>query len=227
MDFKAVIFDSEGVIINTEPLWDKAQEILLSKRNIKYNRAEIKHLIAGLSQRDGARTLLEKYNLRENLDDFIQERRTLMYELIEKDLELIYGFEDFIVELKKSGYKVAIATSMAWPMIEKVKNKLPLEKYFGKYIYSVDDVNGRGKPAPDLFLYVAKMLNVNSDDCLVIEDSPLGIEAARNSGMFCIAITTTFSRDILNEKQPDLLVDSFEQIQFTKLNKKQGHLIGE
>ncbi len=90
-----------------------------------------------------------------------------------------------------------------------------LKCLFGENIFFISDVGGKGKPEPDIFLYAAKRLQSLVEECVVIEDAPLGIAAAKRAGMMCIALTTTYERAKLLEA--DVVVDDFAQIEEERL----------
>jgi len=94
--------------------------------------------------------------------------------------------------------------------LEIADQRLRLSELFNGNVFSVAEIGYVSKPNPDIFLYAARKLNSQPEHCLVIEDSPHGIEAAKRAGMRCIALTTTYTRDKL--AQADLVVDSYSQI---------------
>ena len=87
---------------------------------------------------------------------------------------------------------------------------MPISRFFGGRVYFPSHVGGRAKPAPDLFLYAAAQLGAPPERCLVIEDSPRGIEAARRAGIPVIALATTHEKEMLQEA--DRVVGSFGEI---------------
>ena len=209
-----IIFDSEGVVIDTEAIWDKGQDEFLRRRGFAYDREKVKHLLTGVSLEDGVKALMREYGFAGNPAILARERLEIVAELIRRDVKFIDGFLDFFSEINGS-FKNCIATAMATPLLEIVDKKLGLSKLFPKRIFSLADVGFRSKPHPDLFLYSARQLGSSSENCLVIEDAPFGLQAAKRAGMSCIAITTTYSHDRLSEA--DLVVDSFRQINVSKL----------
>ncbi len=206
-NFTAVIFDAEGVIVDTEPLWDESQRILLEARGLQYDRAGVKHLMAGRSLRDGTAALREYYNLTETVDDLAAARLVIIRDLFAERVELMAGFAEFYEAVRSYNLKLAVATSMRNDLLDVVDARLQLRPRFGGHVYTVTDAGGAGKPAPDVFLFAAQNIDAAATECLVIEDTPAGIAAAKAAGMFCAGLTTTFEADMLRDA--DVVYDSF------------------
>ena len=119
------------------------------------------------------------------------------------------GFREFFENISDK-YLTCVATSIDTELLKIADEKLDLARYFPERIFTVADVGGKGKPAPDIFLYVARRIGVLPSDCMVIEDVPLGIEAAHRAGMKCIALTTTYKPDRLQEA--DYICQGFPDI---------------
>ena len=103
-----------------------------------------------------------------------------------------------------------IVDSMAEDLLQVVDRRLGLSKLFDGRIFTLADVGYQSKPSPDLFLHAARQLDSEVRKCVVIEDSPFGVEAAKRAGMKCIALTTTYSREKL--LTADLIVGAFSEI---------------
>lgn len=205
----AIIFDGEGVVVDTEPLWDEAQEQFLRRRGRRYDRKRIKPLLTGKSLADGTAVLMRLYGLEGDVGMLSRERLGLVLELVRHKIRYVKGFQDFFEKIRYT-HKNCLATSMANELLQAVKQRLNLSQLFDERIYTLEDVGYRSKPDPDLFLYAAKQLSSKPSSCVVIEDSPLGIRAASRAGMKCYALTTTYSKNEL--KEADVIVRSFDEI---------------
>jgi len=214
MMIDTIIFDNEGVIVDTEPVWDKEQEIFLGRRGIEYKKDRIKHLLSGRSITDGVRILKHEYNLTGDEMVLSDERYAIVKNLLKSDVSFIEGFMDFY-ELIKHKYKTGIATSMDEELLNIIDKKLFLSDLFGGNIYTLKHVRYKSKPCPDIFLYAAKELKSSPDNCIVIEDSPNGIDAARKAGMKCIGLATTYSDEKL--RNANMIVKSFSEINIDQL----------
>lgn len=202
----SIIFDLEGVIIDTEPLWDKVSEVFLKRRNILYERERIKPLMMGRTISEGIKVIKETYGLRGKIEELVKERRELAQELFSQEIAFIPGFFKFYQTLKNK-FKTAIATSLDKNFLNSVDKKINLSKLFNHNIFSIAEIGYISKPNPDIFLYAAKKINSIPTECIVVEDSPYGVEAAKRAGMKCIAITTSTGRENLTAS--DIVVDSF------------------
>ncbi len=181
-DFQAVIFDSDGVLVDSEIIHIAVERELLSELGLQYDHTAYLSRFVGLSNTDFYHELSKDFaeqvggNFPESFGKELQART---WPKIETELKPIEGIEDFIKSLAQP---VAVASSAP---IEKLQRKLEitgLGPLFAPHIYSVDHVT-RGKPAPDLFLYAAEALEIDPHRCLVVEDSAHGIKAARAAGM--------------------------------------------
>jgi beta-phosphoglucomutase-like phosphatase (HAD superfamily) len=207
--FDAIIFDLDGVILDSEKIWDRGQEIFFGRRGLRYERDRIKPLMSGQSILAGARIMKESFSLPEPPEEIARERVEIVRSLFQGEIPYVAGFEAFF-EAVRGDFRTCVATAMEASLLDMVDAKLGLRKRFGGHVYSVADVGHVGKPEPDLFLHAAAQLQAMPVRCLVIEDSPNGIEAARRAGMRCAALTTTYGRERLTGA--DTIVDSFAQI---------------
>jgi beta-phosphoglucomutase len=193
---ETIIFDNEGVIADTEPVWDREQEEFLGRRGIMYKRKRTKHLLTGLSLIEGVKILKREYNIKGDDELLAEERLAIVKRLLAADVGFVTGFNDFFNTVRNS-YKTCVATSMHRELIKIIDKKLSLYELFEGRIYSIEEVGYKSKPWPDIFLYAAQKLKSRPDNCLVIEDSPNGIEAALRAGMKCIGLATTYPREKL------------------------------
>jgi HAD superfamily hydrolase (TIGR01549 family) len=206
----AIIFDADGVVIDSEKLWDFAQEEFSRRHGIVYDREKIKPRLAGTSQTEAIEILKAEYGLYEDTESLTDERMELVKRQFENGVDFMAGFHEFFRRVQPF-YKTCIATSMPETLLTVVEDRLGLSQLFGGRVYSLKAVGYRSKPNPDIFLHAARQMGVKPARCLVIEDAPNGVEAARRAGMKCTALATTFNRHVLSHA--DLVVDSFAQIE--------------
>ncbi len=210
---KAIIFDLEGVIIDTEnTVWDQAATIFLVNHGKVYNREKTKHLLMGRNLQEGIAILKKQYGFSGDNQKLVQERRAIVKRLFGQNVNFMPGFMNFYQSVVDK-FSLAIATSLERPLLTLVDKRLNLSKLFGGHVYSIADVNYIGKPSPDVFLYAAKKLGVAPNECLVIEDSPNGIEAAKKAGMYSVGITNTVDAQKL--QGADLVVNTYSDIKLT------------
>ncbi len=210
-NFTTIIFDLDGTIANTESFWAVSTRKLLEKRN--KSLTDIEH--HELNKKIRGKCLFEGMLIVKTLYDLEDHHHDLRTELIDHfdsvrhQVKYVPGCQEFI-EKVQSKYKIAIASNGSRKIVNETVKNLSLEQYFKEHIYSKDDVGGIAKPKPDIFLHTAKMLNSNPPECIVIEDSETGIEAAKKAGMFVIAINTSDMMDKLT--QADIICQDYESI---------------
>lgn len=209
-----IIFDGDGVVVDTEKIWDIAQEEFLRRRGLVYAREKIKHLLTGVSLEDGTRIMKQEYGLQGDSETLSRERVEIVKDFLESKVEFIYGFQEFFENIR-ARYKTCMATSMAEELLRIIDLRLGLFKLFDGRIFSLADVEYHSKPNADLFIHAVRQLESKVENCVVIEDAPHGVEAARRAGIICIALTTTYDREKLSAA--DVVVDSYSQIDLTVL----------
>ena len=213
-NIEAIIFDAEGVVINTEHLWDEAQRDFLEAFDRTYERDAIKPLLAGRNSTEGIRILRDRLGLPGSLAELESNRLGHMLRHLD-DVTFIDGFVEFFAKVTPH-FKTVLATSMNLELFHAVDARLGLSDLFANRVVTNTDVAGRGKPQPDIFLRAASMVATDARDCLVIEDSPIGIRAAANAGMVCVALTTTFPSSQLVQAQR--VFQSFHEIDVDELD---------
>ncbi len=187
---KAVIFDMDGVIIDSEPLWEKSESIMLKQRGFGGNenyRKEYRKKIMGLNQKDSVKLLKETFGLDESPEEILRTRLKILLELYEKELSLANGVPELLETLsRKKHIRRALASGSPMKVIEFVLEKFSLSGTF-KVKVSGECVKN-GKPHPDIYLETARRLEVSPKECVAIEDSINGIVSAKEAGMHCIAV---------------------------------------
>lgn len=215
-ELKAVIFDMDGVIIDSEPIHYKLNMKLYNKLGFEISAEEYNNFV-GVSNKDHWIILKEKYNISKSVEELIElQNTTLIEEVHTLEIEPIPGVRELLVELKNENIKTALASSSSLSYIYAVLEKFALTDYF-PVVISGENLE-KSKPHPGIFLKTAEKLNTAPGDCVVIEDSRHGISAARKAGMKCIAF---FNPNSGNQdlSMAGIIVNSIEEID-TKLLKK-------
>ncbi len=138
------------------------------------------------------------------------KRKNLLTESFKNQIEFIPGFYNFYQQVKRIGYKTCIATSSGDEFLKLIDQKLHIYELFENHVYGVSKVGNKSKPDPAIFLYAANEIASNPAECIVIEDSPRGIEAANRAGMFCIGLGTSFSLSKL--QNANLVVKDYSEV---------------
>ena len=206
----AVVFDMDGVLVDTEHLWDEVREELTTEWGGRYT-PEAQEAMMGMSSLEWSTYLHEVVGLREKpqtINDEVVRRMLARYEV---ELPVVPGAIDAVRRLDEAGYRLAVASSSNRELIDAVLRRLELAALFEATVSS-EEV-GRGKPAPDVYLEAARRLDVPASRCAAVEDSASGIRAAREAGMRVIAYPNRHyppAADVL--ASADLVIDSLDAL---------------
>lgn len=206
----AVIFDMDGVIIDSEPLYFKIQNELFKEMGFSVSKSEYNTFVGS-----GMQLMWEKLSSKHNLPYTIHQLISMNNKLIYKtfsELPLLTateGFHTFLDSLKRRNVKTAVASSTSKKTINVILSRLNVIQKFDT-IVSSEEVQF-GKPEPDIFLEAARRINVKTEKCVVIEDSALGVQAAGKAGMRCIGFTNNNSGN-QDLSTANVIVNSFSNI---------------
>ena len=186
----AVIFDMDGVLIDSEPEYMEMNRRLFSELGIDFENSDFNQYV-GMSSFKMWSGIKERYGLVQDVKDLIETERKQMFDILSsgKISEPVKGIPELLKELRQNEIVLNVASSSAKINIELILNKLDLTKYFN-FIVSGEEVK-YGKPAPDIFLMVSDKCGIPPGKCLVIEDSSNGVTAAKSAGMKCIGFTNS------------------------------------
>ncbi len=212
---KAVIFDMDGLMVDTEPLYSKAMNQVAQKRG-KCFTLEIKQKMMGRLAIESLTIFKETLGLTESVQELLEEREGIYGNLLRQGVTPMPGLFELIELLNKMGIHKAIASSSKKQWIDLIIDKLGFRNEF-EVIVSGQEVE-RGKPNPDIYLLAAQKLNLDAAECLVLEDAISGVQAAKAAKMKCIAVPNQFTQG-LDFPQVDLIVNSLKEIDEELLNK--------
>ena len=207
---KAIIFDMDGVISDSQPIHAGLEEVLLREHGIEISAAELTRNYAGIPDRECAKIIFAKYGKEIDLDKFVENKWTKILDYARGRIRPIDGAVELINKLKESNFKLAVASSSIPEFIYLVLSELKVKDKFDA-LTSGSEVK-LGKPNPDIFLLAAQKLGVPPQECLVIEDAEHGVTAAKRAGMKCVWLT---NRETLsdNEYRADIVVRSLRELQ--------------
>lgn len=214
MSLRALIFDLDGTILDTEILWQKAAAHILTVRGITPSD-DFMQSVLGATVKQSCEMSKAKHYLSDSLESLMSEMFDQFLDLYKKQPQFIPGFEAFLKDVKTHNLHVAIATNTTQDILAHITTNPSLQSLFGDHIYTPEAVANRGKPLPDIYLHAAAQLGVTPAECLVIEDSVPGITAAKRAGMMCIRIDTHHMSGILAGE--DFVVTSYAHIPLERL----------
>ncbi|MCM8759313.1 MAG: HAD family phosphatase [Candidatus Omnitrophica bacterium] len=196
---KAIIFDFDGVIFDSEILHQKAWEKVFEKFEIAHSADDYLKGI-GISDEDFLKQLLKEKKIFGDINDFLKEKREKLLEL-STQAKPIDGIFQLIQQLH-TNYMLAVASNSDKKFVMKLLEINKLVKFFS-VILGYQDIS-KPKPDPEIYIKCARKLGVSNNECVVIEDSPAGIKAAKKAGMKCIALETTLDEN--NLMQADFVI---------------------
>lgn len=203
----AVLFDLDGVIADTAPFHQESWLEFARKYGIPMTEGDFRRTF-GMRNEEILVTLFQRDLEPLELYRYALEKEELFRQKIRGRVRALPGAQALIQALYQQGYRLAVVSSTPPENLELILGELQLHPYF-QVILSGRDVD-RGKPHPEGYLRAAERLQVEPGFCVVIEDAPLGVEAAKRAGMRSIAVTGTHPRETL--EGADLIVDSLEQV---------------
>ena len=208
----AVIWDMDGVIVNTRTDHFKSWQYAFRKRGVEFTEAEFQ---SRFGQRNDAiiRSVMGDNVSQAEIDDIANEKETYFQETVKDHIRPCPGAIELIQALQENDIKMAIASSAPEANIRLLLGTLGIMSCFQQFVYGREVTES--KPSPQIYLLAAQKLGTEPQNCIVIEDAVTGVAGAKRGGMFCIAVTTTNPRELLQEA--DIVVDSLADLTVSSL----------
>jgi len=188
----AVLFDMDGTLIDNMPLHHRSWQLWFAEQGLAFDEAGFFEATAGRTNLE-ILTDLFPTRTRAELDALAWRKEELYREIAATELQLIAGAEAICLAARARGLKLAVCTAAPPENIAVAFERFGMSGWVDTVTSPADGL--RGKPHPDIFLAAAERLGVSPAACLVFEDAPLGIEAARRAGMPAVALTTTMQAE--------------------------------
>ena len=206
---KAVIFDMDGVLVDSQPYHFKADIETMSEYVVVKDQ-KFYEKFAGTLTSDRMRILKDLFKLDIPVEEMVKKREDMILEIMAReDIKPVSGIPEFLKSIKNRGLKTAVASSSGYDLIGLILSRLGISEYFDS-ITSGNDVK-RGKPSPDIFLLAAERIGAEPSECLVVEDSENGVRAAKAAGMTALGyVNPTSGNQCLD--MADAVTDDFRKV---------------
>lgn len=217
MPLKAVLFDMDGVIVDTEPLHRKAYFKTFNDLGIDVSE-ELYASFTGASTKRVCDTLIQEFNLKQTYEEIAKTKRDYFKEYFynDEEFDLISGVRELIQHYYDNRIKLILASSATMTTINMVFEKFELEPYFSGKISGAD--LKESKPHPEVFLLAAEMANEPVENCMVIEDSTNGILASHRANIFCAAYRSPHSKN-QDYTLANIVISDYAELELDKISK--------
>lgn len=209
---QTVIFDMDGVIVDTEPVHRYAYFQHFSELNIDVSE-ELFTSFTGNSTRNVFQRVNSIFNLNADVEELILRKRTIFNDAFDhkEDLELLEGVENLIKNLHDNGVELILASSASKVTIDRVFRRFGLHPYFSNIVSGEDFP--KSKPHPAIFEFAASLSKAPKENCIVIEDSTNGVLAAKAAGIYCVGYNSIHSK-LQDLSKADKIVNHFNELDY-------------
>ncbi len=213
---RALIFDMDGTIVDNMAFHTQSWITFFDRRGRAIDADEFFRTTAGRQGKEIIRSYMGEHLDDDEVAVLNHEKEAVYRELYAPHLKAVEGFEDLVADARSQGILLAVGTAAPPANVAFTLDGLGLRRHFETVVGAADVP--RGKPHPDVFLEAARRCGAEPANCIVFEDAPLGVEAARRAGMRVVVITTTLQREAFAEFDNVIaIVDDFSSLSLDTL----------
>lgn len=188
---RAVVFDLDGLMFNTEQLYTRVLRELLGRREREYSQ-DLTDRMMGQPARAAFKVMTDYHNLDESLEELMEESDAIFLGILDEHLAPMPGLVELLAALEQGGIPKAVATSSRLSFVRRILGQFELEPRF-EFLLTSEDVT-HGKPHPEIYLKAAERLGLQPAEIMVLEDSHNGCRAAVSAGAYAVAVPGDHSR---------------------------------
>ncbi|MBD3310993.1 MAG: HAD-IA family hydrolase [Candidatus Magasanikbacteria bacterium] len=214
MKFKAVLFDMDGLLIDSMYHWLEIDKKFFTEKGVELTPEMVKYF-TGRSLKENILWMKEKFGWEDSVETMVYMRKDLTNAIYSDHSQIMPGADDLIRRVAKTNIKQAIASGATEDWINIIVDRFKWREHFDGLI-SVEHVEHKGKPAPDVYLHAAEKLEINPNDCVVFEDAENGVLSAKAAGMHCVAVPDE-RWSFGDFSKADLVINSLEDERIDKL----------
>ncbi len=204
---RAVLFDMDGVLIDSEPFYEKTEAEILTERGVTLDE-ETRAMVVGTQMGKLWQVMIARFGLTETCDALVaEEKKRYRAHLLNGDILIMPGASELVDAVQGAGLRTAIVSSSWQYEIETVMDRYGFRTAMDTFVSGEDVAEGKPNPAP--YLLAAERLGVTPENCLVIEDSAAGVQSAKAAGMRCIALKRPDAQ-VQDVSRADAVVPSLE-----------------
>ena len=212
----ALIFDMDGVLVDSNPFHVQKWIEFLHERGIPYNAENLPKQILGSRNDTAFRRFFGRDLAEGEIEKLSEDLEARFRAAFRPHAQPLLGLKTLMDECRAEGIPLAVASSAMTKNVDFVVDTLKLRSYFAS-IVTGDDVS-RPKPDPEIYIQAAERLTLAPAKCVAFEDSFVGIESAKRASMKCVAIASTFpAEELRSQTQADLVVKNFEELSLARL----------
>ncbi len=197
----------DGVLVDNQDVHTEAFKIICAKYGVPWDGSKFERLF-GMGNDEILASMMPEVLKKYDWHDIANEKEALYREIFDKTIAPVKGLPEFLRALKDAGFRISVGSSGSRTNVDFVLSKCGITEYFDAIVSG--DMVTRCKPDPEIYLTAAAKLGLSPSECVVMEDAPAGIEAARRAGCRLVVLATTFPREAHSDY--DILIDDYSQI---------------